>query len=364
MTSEKIKVIFFVPYPIEGASNRYRVNQYVPLLEENGISCDIRPFISQEFYKLVYARGNYLKKFFYFAGAFLNRVKDVINAKNYEVIFIQRESFPFGPPFFEWVLKFFGKKIIYDIDDAIYLANDSKARIKNFFKCPGKTIKIIKICDHLIVCNEYLQNYCKNINQNITIIPTSVDTDVFTIKKYLSKNQKEVTIGWIGSHSTTKYLHKIMPVIEKLSKKHKLKLIIIGANQKFDIAGVETVNKMWKLDEEVKDFQSFDIGIYPLDDDEWVLGKTGFKTIQYMAVGVPGVVSNVGTNSHIVKDGVNGFLAYTEQEWYDKLAQLIENPELRKKMGEEGRKTAVENFSVQANFPKLLKVIELVAGKK
>ncbi len=364
MNSEKIKVMFFVPYPIEGASNRYRVNQYVPLLEENGISCDIRPFISQEFYKIIYTQGNNLKKFLYFMKSFLNRLKDVFNAKNYEVIFIQRESFPFGPPFFEWILKFFGKKIIYDIDDAIYLANDSKARIKNFFKCPGKTMKIIKMCDHLIVCNEYLKNYCEKSNPNIIIIPTSVDTDVFTMKKQSDKSQKEVVIGWIGSHSTTKYLNKIMLVIEKLSKKHKLKLIIIGANQKFDVAGVEVVNKMWKLDEEVKDFQSFDIGVYPLDDDEWVLGKTGFKTIQYMAVGVPGVVSNVGTNSHIVKDGVNSFLAYTEQEWYEKLAQLIENPELRKEIGEEGRKTAVEEFSVKINFPKLLDVIKLVAGKK
>ncbi|MCD6311273.1 MAG: glycosyltransferase, partial [Elusimicrobia bacterium] len=107
--------------------------------------------------------------------------------------------------------------------------------------------------------------------------------------------------------------------------------------------------------------QSLDIGLMPLPDNNWTKGKCGLKALQYMAVGVPVVVSPVGVNREIIRDGENGFLADSEGEWLEKLSLLIENKELREKLGEMGRKTVEEKYSIKVNLPKLLAIFREVA---
>ena len=114
------------------------------------------------------------------------------------------------------------------------------------------------------------------------------------------------------------------------------------------------------MEDDIKQFQSLDIGVYPLPENEWTFGKTGFKTIQYMSVGIPCVVSSVGTNIDIVKHSINGFLAKTEDEWVEDLSILIENADLRKKIGLAGRRTVEEKFSLKVNAPKYLEILKKV----
>jgi glycosyltransferase involved in cell wall biosynthesis len=110
----------------------------------------------------------------------------------------------------------------------------------------------------------------------------------------------------------------------------------------------------WRLDTEIQDLMSFDIGIMPLPDDEWTKGKCGFKGLQYMALEVPTVMSPVGVNTEIIDHGKNGFIANNETEWLAILSQLINDAELRKHIGQEGRKTIVNKYSKSANLNKYL----------
>jgi glycosyltransferase involved in cell wall biosynthesis len=126
---------------------------------------------------------------------------------------------------------------------------------------------------------------------------------------------------------------------------------IVGGAEYF-AEGVHIVSKEWRLMDEVKDIQSFDIGVMPLCDDAWTRGKSGFKLLQYMVAGIPVVASRVGVNCEIVQDGQNGFLATDEDEWMKKLSLLMENPGLRKRFGMEGRKTVIQRYSVECNFEK------------
>ena len=175
---------------------------------------------------------------------------------------------------------------------------------------------------HVITCNTYLADYAGRYNKNITVIHTSVDTSKFMPKD--KDDKQDITIGWIGSHSTARYLEQLKDVFKMLAEKHRFNLKIIGAD-KFDlnIEGVKIMNLAWELKSEISEFQSLDIGVYPLPENEWVMGKTGFKTIQYMSVGVPCVVSNTGANRGIIQDGVNGYLAGTREEWIMKLSMTI-----------------------------------------
>lgn len=359
-----MKVLFIEPYPIEGPSSRYRVEQYIPYFRKSGIKCIVRPFVSLKFYKILYKRGFYFRKVLFFLQSSLKRFIDIFIAIRCDVIFIHLEAFPFGPPLFEWLLAKFDKKIIYDLDDAIYLRTTSSANrfLKNF-KWPSKIKEIIKMSKHVITCNEYLANYARKFNKNVTTIHTLVDID-----KFVPKNKDvthDITIGWIGSHSTTPYLVGLKNVFFRLSKKFKFNLKIVGAaDHNIKIDGIKIINLDWNLKDEIEQFQSLDIGVYPLPNDEWIRGKTGFKTIQYMSVGVPCVVSKVGTNKDIIKDGINGFLVETEDEWVEKLSRLIEDTELRKKIGLAGRETVKEKFSLTVNVPRYFEILQKIYNEK
>ena len=356
--THRMKILFIAPYPTEGPSSRYRVEQYIPYLESHGIRCIVRPFVSPKFYKILYKKGFYFTKILFFLQSSIRRFLDIFKGISADIIFIHLEAFPVGPPLIEWFFAKIGKRVIYDLDDAIYMRSKSSASvILKYLKCPWKINVIIKISAHIITCNDYLADYARIFNKNVTVIHTCVDTNKFTPGHQLEK--EELTIGWIGSHSTSKYLESLKEVFCQLSHIHRFKLKIIGAqNYDLKIPGITVLNLDWCLKDEIGQFQSLDIGIYPLPENEWTLGKTGFKTIQYMSVGVPCVVSNVGANRSIVSDGLNGFLASSQEEWLKKLSLLMEDPALRRRLGVNGRKTVEEKFSLKVNAPRLKVLLE------
>jgi len=352
-----MKILFLVPYPEEGASNRIRVMQFVPYLKSKGIFCRIRPFVNGRFYRILYLPYRYAEKAVWFLTCTINRIFDIARSLRYDIIFIHREAYPFGGPIIESILYRMGKPIIYDFDDAIFLSNTSEHNIYiEKFKKPGKVSAIIKMSRLVIAGNEYLKNYASGFNKNVIIIPSSIDTDRYC-RATSENNKKDVVIGWIGSNTTKSFLKDIEDVFAELSDRYR--------NVVFKIIGAEfysrkvnnVINKRWVLNEEMEDLNDFDIGIMPMPDNEWTRGKCGFKIILYMACGIPAVCSPVGVNSAIIEDNVSGFLAKDNREWVDKLSRLIEDKKLRDRLGAAGRKRVENNYSVKVNASKLVDAI-------
>ena len=185
------------------------------------------------------------------------------------------------------------------------------------------------------------------------MIPTTIDTDYH--KKSFLKKESRICIGWTGSHTTIKHFEYALSFLKKLKDKYDDKIFfkVIGDetyhNAELGINGIA-----WNKENEIKELSSFDIGIMPLPDDEWAKGKCGLKGLQYMALEIPCVMSPVGVNCEIISDGINGFLAGKEEEWVEKISLLIDNPELRKKIGAEARKTVEEKYSVNSQKEKYL----------
>ena len=125
--------------------------------------------------------------------------------------------------------------------------------------------------------------------------------------------------------------------------------------------GLDVGAQEWLLATEVEDLQEFNIGVYPLPSDEWVLGKSGLKALQYMGLGIPTVATAIGATLEIIRDGENGFLASSHEEWVQKLSQLLEDAELRRRMGANGRKTVEERYSVSANAHTYLEILQRMA---
>ena len=117
-----------------------------------------------------------------------------------------------------------------------------------------------------------------------------------------------------------------------------------------------------ELESLVDDLHHFDIGLMPLSDDGWSRAKCGGKLLQYMACGIPPVVSPVGINAEIIRDGVNGFLANGREEWIEKTSLLCRDSDLRRKMGLEARATIERGFSNLVVAPLLERALRRVAA--
>jgi glycosyltransferase involved in cell wall biosynthesis len=222
---------------------------------------------------------------------------------------------------------------------------------------------MIKNSDFVIAGNEFLKTEVLPFNPNVDVIPSAIDEERYCLKTY-PVQQERVTLGWIGDHGSIHYLEKMKPIFERIGEKYSNVDLKIVCDIFFDCDRMNVIKKNWSSEDEVADLQGFDIGLMPLIDDPWSWGKCGLKIIQYQGVGVPVVCTPVGINKDLVEDGANGFWAMTPEEWEEKLSLLIENSELRKQMGREGRKRVLEMFTFQACAPRLFSILDRVAKGK
>jgi glycosyltransferase involved in cell wall biosynthesis len=335
--------------PDRSPSQRFRFEQYIPFLEAQGYKCTISPIVSEREDKWLYQTGNLLRKSFFLLKSFYKRWKDIQRAGQFDIIFIQREAFITGSFYFEKQFRKSKAKIVYDFDDAIWHLDMSEANRRfGWLKNPGKTAEIISLSDLVIAGNTYLANYARRFNTHVLLIPTTIDTDKF-IRTTHHAASYPVCIGWSGSLTTIKHFQSAIPVLKILREKYgdKICFKVIGdpaySHKELGIRGTA-----WTSETEVSELSTIDIGIMPLPDDEWSKGKCGLKGLSYMSLEIPTVMSPVGVNTQIIKDGVNGFLAERNDEWVQKLSLLIESAELRKNLGWAGRQTVVDHYSVKS----------------
>lgn len=344
------KILFIASHRKDRApGQRFRFEQYFDFLEANGYQCHLSFIINENDDKILYSPKRYLHKIAIAAKAAAIRFNDVIHRNDYDIIFIFREAYLTGNIVFERLLKKSKAKLIFDFDDAIWHLDISDANKKfDWLKHPGKTAEIISMVNLVFAGNQYLADFAKHHNKNVVIVPTTIDTLVYNPQKR-NVNTKQICIGWSGSITTIKHFEMAVPFLKTLKQKYgeRICIKVIGdgtyLNQELNIKGIN-----WNKKDELKELNEIDIGIMPLPDDEWAKGKCGLKGLQYMALGIATIMSPVGVNSEIIQDGLNGYLAYTNEEWFDKISLLIDNETLRTQIAEAGRQTVEIKYSVNA----------------
>jgi glycosyltransferase involved in cell wall biosynthesis len=342
---------------------RYRIEQWDPLLRKYGIEIHYEPFQSVAFSAVIYKQGQYLKKTELAIQSFLKRLRIVNGASEYDLIYVLREASVLGPPLIERKLKNCGIPVIYDFDDAVWLryispTNGYASLLKG---TPGKTRALCRLAAHVMAGNNYLADFTRQFNKNVTVVPTTIDIEKYKITPR-PKNEVPV-IGWTGSHSTLRHLDTLRGALLRLAKSERFRLRVIGATP-YELPGVDVENIKWRSASEVEDLRPIDIGIMPLPDDPWARGKCALKALQYMALGIPTALSPVGVNAEIVQDGRNGYLASTEDQWVEKLTRLLHNSELRQQLGAAGRQTLENNYSAQVQVPRIARIFTSVATPK
>ena len=353
------KILFIVPHRLgRSPGQRFRFEQYLEHLKSNGFDYKFSYLINEKDDAIFYAKGKYVSKFLILLKCIFIRICDVYRAKDYDIIFIYREAVMFGATIFEKMLAKRGAKVVLDFDDAIWLMDVSDGN-KNlqWLKKPSKTATLIKYSNLIIVGNKYLADYALQYNKSVEIIPTTLITDYYVPSNSRNYNNAHICIGWTGSSTTIKHLETATPILKKIKEKFPNVYFKVISDVIFTIEGLEIKNCKWTKESEVADLEEIDIGIMPLPDDKWTKGKCGFKGLQYMAMEIPAVMSPVGVNTEIIEDGVNGFLAASEEQWIEKLSILISNSDLRKKLGENGRKTVINRFSFTSQKDKYVNIL-------
>lgn len=335
--------------PKRSPSQRYRFEQYLPFLEKEGYQFRFSYLLNEKDDAVFYAKGHFIPKIFILLKSLFIRIKDVFRYKQYDIIFIQREALFLGTSFFERKAAKSGAYVIFDFDDSIWLADTSPGNKKwEWIKKPSKFFETISVVQAVMAGNTYLAERAKAFNENTFVIPTTIDTSLHFPKPEL-RNTEKIIIGWSGSVSTVKHFEELIPVLLKIQDRFKSKISFsLLGDPHFTHPSLNVKAIAWTKETEVDVLNSFDIGLMPLPNDEWARGKCGLKGLSYMACGVPTIMSAVGVNTEIIKHGENGFLAATEDEWFNVLCLLIENQTLREQIGLKGRETVVEKYSVEA----------------
>ncbi len=328
MGEKRGKVLFLIQGK-DVAASRYRVLQYLPYLRRDGIEAVVADFarkISQWPQLMERLGGD-------------------------KVLFIQRKQL--GAIEYR-VLKKLSKKIVYDFDDALW-SRSAKHRSRDSFSRRFKFRRMVKLADEVITCNTFLEEKTRRINSHVTVIPTPIDLSKYNVRSFAPGDG--VVVGWVGAHGSIHYLERLIPLLEKvhsMNPRIRLKVIcdVFPESERLPIDKIR-----WNIDTEADELKTLDIGLMPLTDDEWSWGKCGLKILQYSAVGVPAIVTPVGINRDIVRDGINGFWARTEKEWIDRVLLLAANPALRREMGLKARETVEERYSVEACYPMFKRVL-------
>ena len=345
----KGRVLFIADHREGRAPNqRYRFEQYLDHLRASGFECVLSPLISAADDAVLYSRKNYVAKLRILRKMYSIRKRDVQRMNEFDIIFICRQALMTRSTHFERAFRKSRAKLIYDFDDAIWLQSVSEANRRwSWLKDPGKTAELIALADQVIAGNDFLAAYAKRSNDRVSVIPSTIDTDLYKPKQHSAKHK--VVIGWSGSITTVPHFLLARNALIELKERYgeRIGIRLIGDPNFHDPElGAEVIP--WKASTEVQDLEPIDIGIMPLPDTEWARGKCGMKGLQYMGLGIPPVMSPVGVNTKIVTDGVNGFLAASTEEWIEKIGHLIDDADLRGRIGAEARKTVVMHYSVKA----------------
>lgn len=352
-----MRVLALTTNTVRMAATRLRVAQYRRICQERGIQLEIHPFLSRELEDALYKPGHTLTKVAMMAQAAAKRLLDLVEGLSADVIYVLREACLFGPPWMELILgPLANKPVVFDLDDPIWLSYESPTygKLAMLAKMPAKTHLLCRIATTVVAGNDYVAAFAKRYSENVVVIPTVVDTDQFVPASSEDEDQDPFdgtsnlpVVGWVGSHSTTQYLESILPALREASRMVPFRLKIVGARP-LNLAGLDAVQLPWSLDREIEDFQSLDVGIYPMVPSSWAMGKSALKAVLYGAVGIPTIASPIGAAGKVVLPEETGLLAGTQKEWSQAIVRLVSDAALRRSMGQRARAHIVEHYSLQA----------------
>ena len=332
--------------------------QFLPYLEAHGFEITVAPFADDAYLEALFGGRGWSRS--RIVPAYARRMRLLRTARNFDVLWIEKECLPWVPSFIERGLMPAGVPYLVDYDDAVFHRYDHHRLRFVRSVLGGKIDEVIAGASVVTVGNRYLAHRAHLAGvERVEVLPTVVDTARYEPRK--GGAEGVFTVGWIGTPVTTTYVQDVLEPVRALCRQVDARLVLVGAGA-LASKGVKIRVLPWAVGTEARDIATFDVGIMPLRDGPFERGKCGYKLIQYMASGLPVVASPVGVNTEIVEPGVNGFLAGTSSEWTEALLNLARDPERAAAMGEAGLQKARGEYDISVTAPRLASLLQEAAA--
>ncbi|HSP07260.1 MAG TPA: glycosyltransferase family 4 protein, partial [Acidobacteriota bacterium] len=322
-----MRLTYFARYSRVGPSSRYRIFQFENRYREAGVDLQVQILFDDRYFEILRSSFPAARKPSYILSRYLQR-KEFLSSFASDLVVIEHQLFPFAP--LAWEQRYLPSRYLLEFDDAIYV------------KHPRKMPWLIRHATAVIAGNRTLAEYARQFHKEVHIVPTVLDTALYA--PGVKSKSDRVQVGWAGLEYNFEYLRFLTPVFQSLTKSLPVDVVILSGSRPRGFEFPFRFEK-WDPGREAQQINEFDIGVMPLRDDVWGRGKCGMKLLQFMSLGVPAVASPVGVNQEIVEDGVNGFLARSAEEWEQRLARLVADADLRRRMGAAARNRVVQDYS-------------------
>jgi glycosyltransferase involved in cell wall biosynthesis len=323
------------------------------VLRDAGINLRYEVFETDRLHEIVYEPGHHVEKATEMARSFAGLARRLRRLNGVDAVLVNREAALIGPEILERWIHRRGIPLLYLIDDPLYIpyrspSNGVLSRLKFF----GKVARISRMSNVVLANSPSNVAFARRHNANVWDIPSVVDAARFDGRKARAANGT-VCVGWTGSATTARNLEVIQAPLAAIGGRDDAELRFIGA-ENLELPGVQFEARPWSADTEVEDLRRFDVGLLPLPLTEWTPHKFYLKLVQYMALGIPPVATPLGANTSVITDGENGFFARDEREWITTLERLIEDPELRERVGAQAAADAKSRYTLQANAERIV----------
>jgi glycosyltransferase involved in cell wall biosynthesis len=347
-----MKVLLLSRHTRLGASSRVRSIQFIPGLRAYGIEVDAAPLLNDEYLVRLYTGQR--RRLTPIAAEFGRRMWRLFRG-GYDLVWVEKEAFPWLPAVAERALRVSGTPYVVDYDDATFHDYDRHPRWMVRRLLGGKIAKVMQRAATVTAGNQYISDYATRVKaRRVVIMPSVVDVDRYRARDAVDEGK--IRLGWIGTPKTQQFLGQIGEALQSASAQVPLELIAIGARNA-EIPGVSVLTKPWTEASEAAELSAVDIGIMPLADTDYVRGKCGYKLIQYMASGLPTIAFPSQANSSIVDNNLTGILAKSQAEWVTAIVRLARDRNLRSDMGAAGRAKAESQYSIKVMLPQVAEVL-------
>ena len=348
-----MRILVFTRYDRLGASSRVRFLQYLPYLKAQGLEINVVPLLDDAYVRCLY--GGRRRRYGNILRAYWERLGWLRQARRFDLVWMEKELFPWLPAWGERRLNRCGVPFVVDYDDAVFHHYDQHRKSGVRRLLGGKIDEVMRRSALVVAGNDYLAERARQAGAaRVEHLPTVIDLERYRVPP--ERKSDPFTIGWMGVPVTAPFLEIAQEALAQVCREGAARVVLVGAGE-HSLHDFPAEVRSWSEESEVSELQGFDVGIMPLRDGPFERGKCGYKLIQYMGCGRPVVASPVGVNRKIVEHGVNGFLATGTAGWADALRELRDNITLREQMGREARQKVEWEYCLQVTAPRLLHLL-------
>jgi glycosyltransferase involved in cell wall biosynthesis len=244
---------------------------------------------------------------------------------------------------------------VYDFDDALYVgsASSNHAQLRSLKREAPRCVSYMSRARLVLAGNRVLADAARAYSRNVEVIPSCVDPSVQPQRHHV--DAEALTLGWIGSRTTSAYLTPVLRVIESLyARGSGVHLVLMGADPSLTAPWIE--HRAWSIQAERQMLTEIDVGLMPLPDDQWTRGKCGYKLLRYFSAGLPTIASPVGVNKELL-EGARGFAASKAEEWASGIEELAHGANTRTEIGVQARSYVEREYSYKVWAPRVAELL-------